>query len=64
MSQVVTEVTEAMLTLEDQMIRFPTPENCLEVARNFYKIAEMPGVIGCVDGKFTKNCTDILQSHA
>ena len=49
-SQVVTEVTEAILTIEDELIRFPSPEKCLEVAAKFYGIAKMPGVIGCVDG--------------
>ena len=49
-SEIVTEVTEAMLSLEEELIQFPSPEKCLEVAKEFEKIAKMPGIIGAVDG--------------
>ena len=45
-SKIVTQVTEAMLSLEEEFIRFPSAENCLEVAKNSTMLQKCQGCGG------------------
>ena len=49
-SKIIIEVSEAILTLEPELIKFPTTDECKENASKFFDVAGMPSVVGCVDG--------------
>lgn len=48
----VKNVTRAICQLAREFIKFPSPAEEQEVMRNFGMIADMPGVVGCVDGVY------------
>lgn len=48
--RVIAEVSEAISrTLFPLLVRFPDPSQMREVMHDFYKIAQFPGVTGCID---------------
>lgn len=40
----------AIARLSPQYIRFPSPDETQRFVEDFYRLAQMPGVIGCIDG--------------
>lgn len=49
-SRIVKRVSEAIVTLRDEFIKFPdTEEEQSRVKADFYKIARFPNVLGCID---------------
>lgn len=49
-SQCLKNVSRAIASLEARYINFPQARDINETIEGFYRIAGMPGVIGCVDG--------------
>ena len=49
-SDIISEVSEAILTLEDEFLGFPSYEECLKSAIKYHEIADFPSVVACVDG--------------
>ncbi len=46
--RVVHRVANCLMTLKDDLIKFP--EDCSKLASDFFKIAGFPSVAGCLDG--------------
>lgn len=49
-SRVITAVSTALCRRVDDYIKIPTAGYASDCKRNFYDIANFPGVIGCIDG--------------
>lgn len=49
-SRAVQEMAQLIAYLAPDYIKFPQPEEAHQLAQQFYEVAGMPGVLGCVDG--------------
>lgn len=45
-------VLDAILKLTKDFIKFPNLEECLQIARRFEKISNIPNIIGSIDGEY------------
>lgn len=45
-------VLDAILKLTNDFIKFPNLEECLQIARRFEKISNIPNIIGSIDGEY------------
>lgn len=49
-SRAIWKVTNGLLRMKSQYLKFPTPQESDKVKSDFYKVANFPGVLGLIDG--------------
>ena len=49
---IVRSISTALCAIAQTYIKFPEPTDIPDLASNFFDIAGMPGVIGCIDGSY------------
>ncbi|XP_064646164.1 putative nuclease HARBI1 [Lineus longissimus] len=50
MSRIITQVTDALIHLLHNIIKFPALQDIPRISAAFYEIANFPGIIGLIDG--------------